>query len=197
MIHDTSGSHGPPRTAPQVLTRQQVRQVDRVAIEEFGMSGLVLMENAGRQVADKLVELEQADPYLIVCGKGNNGGDGFVAARHLELRGYTVHVAIWAEPGEITGDAAANLAILQHAGSQLHWCTVESLSDFGRLLDGAATVVDCLLGTGASGPPRPPLDRVIEQLAGRRCRLWRLICRADSIAIPAMPPVRPSAPRIR
>jgi NAD(P)H-hydrate epimerase len=148
-----------------VMTRRQVRQVDRLAVEQFGMSGLVLMENAGRGVADVLCGLGLAGPVLIACGKGNNAGDGFVIARHLDLRGHAVRVALWAEPEELAGDAAANFRILQK--------TEVPIEIFGNRLDaprlenmlrGTAWIVDALLGTGARGEPRPPFDAVIDRL---------------------------------
>jgi len=150
---------------PLVLTREQSRQVDRLAIEQYGISGLVLMENAGRGVADVLCRLGIAGPVVICCGKGNNAGDGFVIARHLDLRGHAVRVLLWAQPEELTGDAAANFHILAKTDVPIE--VLGSSRDAGRLanqLDGAAWIVDGLLGTGARGEPRPPLDAVIDQL---------------------------------
>jgi NAD(P)H-hydrate repair Nnr-like enzyme with NAD(P)H-hydrate epimerase domain len=72
---------------PRSLTREQVRDVDRHAIDDYGMLGLVLMENAGRNSAELLRSLGIKGPVAICCGKGNNGGDGFVIARHLEIAG--------------------------------------------------------------------------------------------------------------
>ena len=72
------------------------------------MSGLVLMENAGRGLADTLVGLGIGGPVVVCCGRGNNGGDGFVLARHLDVRGHQVKVLLWADPEELAGDAAAN-----------------------------------------------------------------------------------------
>ena len=129
------------------------------------MHSLVLMENAGRGVADKLGELGLGGPVVICCGKGNNGGDGFVIARHLDLRGVAVKVLLWADPAELTGDAAANFAILEKCGVAIE--VFGKSHDPARLdaaLLGAGVVVDCLLGTGATGDPRPPLDAVIERL---------------------------------
>jgi NAD(P)H-hydrate epimerase len=159
--------------SPTTLTRQQSGQVDRRASEQYGMSGLVLMENAGRGTADVLGQLmagaaptAAGPPQVIVCcGKGNNAGDGFVLARHLDLRGYRVHVLVWAEPAELYGDAAVNFHILKKAGPPLE--IFGSRHDGPRLaehLAGASWIVDALLGTGARGEPRPPLDAVIEQL---------------------------------
>jgi NAD(P)H-hydrate epimerase len=144
------------------VTREQSRQVDRRAIQEYGMSGLVLMENAGRQVADKLCELGIGGPVAILCGRGNNGGDGFVIARHLDLRCHEVRVLLLAAPQDLAGDALANYQILVHADVPM----VRLVPDYdgSRLaaeLSGADWVVDALLGTGSRGQPRPPLDDAI------------------------------------
>lgn len=149
----------------QTLTREQSRLVDRLAIEEYGMTGLVLMENAGRGVADVLCELGIAGPVVICCGKGNNAGDGFVIARHLDLRGHRVRVLLWAEISELSGDAAANFRILQKTDVPIE--IFGNRHDATRLelfLKDAAWIADGLLGTGARGEPRPPLDAVIDQL---------------------------------
>ena len=82
-------------------------------MDEYGMSGLVLMENAGRGATDVLCREGIEGPVLICCGKGNNAGDGFVMARHLELRGHRARVFLWSGPDELQGDAAANFAILR------------------------------------------------------------------------------------
>lgn len=135
------------------------------------MSGLVLMENAGRGCVDVLEREGINGPVVVCCGHGNNAGDGFVIARHLDLRGYEVSVLLLGDPRKLTGDAAANYAILQQAG-----LAGESLDGadlpvaFGHLAD-ADWLVDALLGTGATGAPRPPLDAAIRwmnALPGRR-----------------------------
>src|SRR5262245_25330662 len=94
------------------LSRAEVREVDRRAIHEYGMSGLVLMENAGRGCVDVLCELKCNGPVVVVCGKGNNAGDGFVIARHLDLRHVPVKVVLLGHPDDLRGDAASNYAIL-------------------------------------------------------------------------------------
>ena len=101
----------------------------------------------------------------VCCGKGNNAGDGFVVARHLELRGHEVRVLVWAEPEELAGDAAANFEILRRAGFPLEiFRNRHDPHRLARLLDGVSWVVDALLGTGTRGEPRPPLDAVIDAL---------------------------------
>src|SRR6478736_5391677 len=94
------------------LNRVQSRDIDRRAIEEFGFTGLVLMENAGRGCVDVLERLGIKGPVVILCGKGNNAGDGFVIARHLAIRGYECRVLLLSSPQELHGDAAVNFAIL-------------------------------------------------------------------------------------
>src|SRR5207248_2002621 len=98
------------------LTRAEVREIDRRAIDEFGMSGLVLTENAGRGCVDVLYQLGCRGPVVVVCGKGNNAGDGFVIARHLDLRGVQVQVVLVASPDELRGDAATNYKVIQQGG---------------------------------------------------------------------------------
>ena len=149
---------------PLYLTREQVRCVDRIAIQQFGMSGLVLMENAGRGCADVLCELGIAGPVLICCGKGNNGGDGLVIARQLDLRGHTALVLLACEPVELQGDAAANFAILRRTSVEIRQvssdCDWDAITDW---FDQSAWVVDALLGTGAHGEPRFPIDELIRR----------------------------------
>ncbi len=150
---------------PAVLTRQQVREVDRRAIEEYGMTGLVLMENAGRGCVDTLQRLGIHGPVVVCCGRGNNAGDGLVIARHVDLRGFAARVVLCAPPESFSGDAAANYNIL--ARSDVEIINLGETFQSGLLtqaLDGADWIVDALLGTGAKGEPRPPLDEVIRTL---------------------------------
>ena len=97
--------------SPPILTRDQSRAVDRIATEQFGISSLVLMENAGRGCVDVLERLGIDGPIAILCGKGNNAGDGFVIARHLAIRNHDSRVILLCDPHELTGDAATNFAI--------------------------------------------------------------------------------------
>src|SRR2546426_6389106 len=100
----------------QFLSRAEVRDVDRRAIEEFGLPGVVLMENAGRGAAELLKALGIHGRVAICCGKGNNGGDGLVIARHLDNWGVPVRVFLFAQPSELAGDAAANYKAIAAAG---------------------------------------------------------------------------------
>lgn len=159
-----------------VLTREQSRELDRRAIEEYGISGLVLMENAGRGTVDVLERLGISRPVVIVCGKGNNAGDGFVIARHLEIRGHACQVLLLFPPSELTGDAATNFAILKKTKISI----VETHDELGqrasgadwldRKASGADWIIDAMLGTGARGEPRAPLDVAIEWINAESAR---------------------------
>lgn len=145
------------------LTRQQVREVDRIAIKEYGIPGVVLMENAGRNAAQILLTLpEVLHGAAIVCGRGNNGGDGFVIARHLANAGAAVEVLLACDPARLTGDALTNYVIVERMRLPLvRFNTPEAMLNATDRLHSAGIVVDALLGTGFSGDVRPPLDRVI------------------------------------
>ena len=150
-----------------MLTRSQVRRVDQLAIDRFGMAGLVLMENAGRGVVDVLCGGQPPGPIAVCCGKGNNAGDGFVIARHLDNRGVPVKVLLWSDPEDLRGDAAANYRILAATDVPIVRLAGPAADWQDRLdteLVGTAWIVDALLGTGAVGEPRPPLDAVIDRL---------------------------------
>ncbi len=144
------------------LTREQVRELDRRAIEEFGIPGVVLMENAGRGVVDVMVKVGApalAGPIHIICGKGNNGGDGYVIARHLDALGIPVVIHRCCSPEEITGDAAVMYQIAEKAGLPIvPFTTAEALA---TVLREATWIVDALLGTGLSGTVRSPYAEII------------------------------------
>jgi NAD(P)H-hydrate epimerase len=139
-----------------LLNREQCREIDRRAIEEYGMTGLVLMENAGRGCVDVLQRLGIDGRIVILCGKGNNAGDGFVIARHLQVRDYACSVYLTCTPDELRGDAATNYKILSHFEVPI----VKSLVQVDTIHPD--WIVDALLGTGAVGEPRPPFDAAID-----------------------------------
>lgn len=141
-----------------MLTRTESRAIDGRAIEEYGVPGVVLMENAGRGAAGLLVALGIHGRVVVCCGKGNNGGDGFVIARHLDNRGVPVRVLLFARPEELTGDAAVNYHIIERAGLPI---VNGPALDVRAELAGAEWVVDALFGTGLSGPVRAPFDAII------------------------------------
>ena len=126
------------------LNREQSRDIDRRAIEEYGFKGLVLMENAGRGCVDVLERLGIEGAVVILCGKGNNAGDGFVIARHLAIRGYECRVVLISPETELSGDAAANYQIIAKLGLPMH----RSLDEVRQF--SADWIVDALLGTGGA-----------------------------------------------
>lgn len=161
-----------------ILTRSESRMVDAVATEQYGIPGMVLMENAGRGVVDLLLQTdarlleETGGPVVLVCGKGNNAGDGFVMARHLEIRGATPRVLLLCDPNELTGDAGQNYEILTHTDVPIIDLPArDDLEDaLVRHAGDAAWLVDAMLGTGAEGPPREPFATAIAWMNGRPCR---------------------------
>jgi len=152
------------------LSRDEVRAVDRRAVEAFGMTGMVLMENAGRNAAEVIHRLAPGEPTTVVCGKGNNGGDGFVIARHLERLGHPVRILLAAEPRELAGDAAANHAIAAKAGIPIIDLSRADAESWRAAVAGDAVgvVVDAVLGTGAQGPPRGAIAAAIEAITAAR-----------------------------
>jgi NAD(P)H-hydrate epimerase len=152
------------------LTRDEIREVDRRAIEVYGIPGMVLMENAGRGCVDRLVASGIGGPLGICCGHGNNGGDGFVIARHLQLRGYDARILLVADPSGLRGDARANFRIAQRCELPMVELPAWDGDMVARFLDGVDWIVDALLGTGASGQPRAPLDRLIARLNQQSAR---------------------------
>jgi NAD(P)H-hydrate epimerase len=147
------------------LSREEVREVDRRAIEEYGVAGIVLMENAGRGAAELLLTREIRGPVVICCGKGNNGGDGFVIARHLDLAGIEVRLLLFAEPDSLQGDAAENYRIVVRSGLPCEIiCDVVEPVCLDGLLREADWIVDALLGTGVQGAVRTPFDAAINAI---------------------------------
>src|SRR5262245_11326833 len=136
-----------------VFTGEEMRRLDQRAIQELGIPGATLMENAGRGAAlvivESLPDLGVGAHVAIVCGRGGNGGDGFVVARLLAEQG--VHVSVWlaTPPDEVRGDAAGKLEALAAAGIQPAQVT-DDLA-VAEALGRANLVVDALLGTGSLG----------------------------------------------
>ncbi|MEX0884952.1 MAG: NAD(P)H-hydrate epimerase [Phycisphaeraceae bacterium] len=158
---------GHARPTPK-LTCAQVREIDRLAVEQLGIPSLILMENAGRNAAH--VALEQlgrtrvspaGTRVHILAGSGNNAGDGYVIARHLHNHGVHVAIAALKAPDELAGDAAVNAAICQRMKLAL-----DVIHDPGDLpqLDAADLIIDALLGTGFRGEVKPLAAAAIERI---------------------------------
>ncbi len=155
------------------LTREQVREVDRRAIEEYGIPGVVLMENAGRGATECIRRSLDANhgagglrmAVAIVCGGGNNGGDGFVIARHLFNAGYKPELYLTCDPETLTGDAKINYDITSRMHLPMHdFRSKADVEEKIRRIRDAAIVVDAILGTGFHGKVRWPVDFAIQWL---------------------------------
>src|SRR5689334_23018001 len=140
----------------KVLTAEQMREADRLTNERYGIPSLQLMENAGAAVADYLSDNFpdlSGRGILVLCGKGNNGGDGLVAARRLRERNAPPHVFLFAQPTAVRGDAAVNLKRWQESRGDLGIVTsVAEWSAAREVLLETDLIVDALLGTGVKGP---------------------------------------------
>jgi NAD(P)H-hydrate epimerase len=146
------------------LTRQQLRDLDRLAVAEFGMPAEVLMENAGRSAAELLLAQGAAGRVVICCGKGNNGGDGFVVARHLDLKSVPLEVLLFGKPEDLRGEAKINFTIIERAGLPVRSVVDIDRHDLDREFATADWIVDALYGTGFSGSLRAPMDQVVNRM---------------------------------
>jgi ADP-dependent NAD(P)H-hydrate dehydratase / NAD(P)H-hydrate epimerase len=140
-----------------LLTPAEMAQADRAAIAA-GVAGVQLMETAGRAVAAVAMERWSPRPVTVLCGPGNNGGDGFVAARHLAAAGWPVRLGLLGERAKLAGDAAHHAALWQEA--------IHPLAP--ALVDGADLVIDAIFGAGLSRDVDGVARAVIEALAARR-----------------------------
>ncbi len=137
----------------KLLKAKEMAQIDRETIETVGIPGIVLMENASRGVAEVIYRHVKGNSVLVVCGRGNNGGDGLAAARHLYNLGYEVEVVITAQPESLKGDAKKNYEILSKLPIPVHVIDREErLIELYELLKENEIVVDALFGTGLSKP---------------------------------------------
>ena len=151
-----------------VMTREQVRAVDAWATNELGIPGVVLMENAGRACAELIRDKlkDAVEPKVcIFCGTGNNGGDGYVIARHLVNVGFGITVVVCGERSRIRGDAKINLDILDRMGlsiDQLNPADDNVAVRVDEFTAGAGMIVDSLFGTGLSGQIRDDYRPLID-----------------------------------
>ncbi|MDP9338782.1 MAG: NAD(P)H-hydrate dehydratase [Acidobacteriota bacterium] len=160
----------------KALTAAEMREVDRLTTARFGISGSRLMEAAGQSVSEAILqaidrqhghESRSAVRVSILCGKGNNGGDGFVVARHLKVSGIEAQLYVFSDPAKFTGDAGENLHRWGGAGGTVH--VVKDETSWGKYRSPVAhsdVIVDALLGTGLRGPVTGLLAKVISDVNG-------------------------------
>ncbi len=151
-----------------VITADEMKQCDRVAMRVYGIPGILLMEQAGAAVAEYvrgMLGSVEGKSILVVCGKGNNGGDGFVAARHLANWGAKVEVLIAATSGQLSGDAKRHFAILEKLCRSIKdRLSIHFISKKTGKLPGCDIIVDALLGTGVTGEAREPYGSLIRAM---------------------------------
>jgi hydroxyethylthiazole kinase-like uncharacterized protein yjeF len=159
----------------KVMTRDEARAFDAWAINTIGVPGVVLMENAGRSCAELIEEkLENASDtkVCIFCGTGNNGGDGYVIARHLLNSGYNVKIAIFGSRDRIKGDAKTNLDILLALQQPVEQMDPHTPNIAGRIEEFASDtdmIVDGILGTGLAGEVKDGYKQIIETINSLEC----------------------------
>jgi NAD(P)H-hydrate epimerase len=141
------------------ITAAQMREVDRIAVEEFGLGLLQMMENAGRNLAGNVMELlgTAAGRVVVLAGAGGNGGGGIACARHLHNRCFDVAIVLDREAATLTGAPAAQLAILAAAGLM-----PANPGEAPGLVHGADLVVDAMIGYSLAGAPRGRTAELIE-----------------------------------
>ncbi len=150
-----------------------MRAADRYTIEEYGLPSFTLMEAAGRGCAERIRSAYgplEGEAVVVLCGKGNNGGDGLVVARHLLTAGARVHVVLTSSPDELSDDSAHNLSLLRQLGSEEaagERLTIDELDALEALTDTVVPLrprlyVDALLGTGLTSEVREPLRSLVQ-----------------------------------
>jgi len=166
------------------FSRRAIQSVDEAAVNEYGIPTLILMENAARSAADEILALEAernseedfARPALILCGKGNNGGDGLALARHLANDGFAVQIILAFDPEKDSPTDAVRSHLKIANAMRLPVLTIDQKnprSTLDQLLENVGLerapiiIVDSLLGTGLSNPPRPPYDQLINWINQR------------------------------
>jgi NAD(P)H-hydrate epimerase len=132
--------------AVKVVTASEMREIDRIAVEDYGIGSLVLMERAGLAVALKVKELYPNKKIVVLCGGGNNGGDGLVAARNLHIWGFKVNALILAKKDALSPDCNRQYQIAKKIGIPMEFS--KSINE--RDIHGAVVVIDAIFGTGIS-----------------------------------------------
>lgn len=150
----------------RVVTNKEMKKIDRWCMKNLGISGIVLMENAGRGCVNILEEYFQLEALkvLIICGKGNNGGDGFVIGRHLQNRGALVKIILTGRSRDLKGDALLNFKLIRKAEVEIYETT--DLSKIKKIYKSfnPIVLVDAMFGTGFKGKFKGVYHRLIEMI---------------------------------
>ena len=150
------------------VTAEEMRRIDGIAIEEFKMPSILLMENAGRGVADVVLRMSKEkknSKVAIFCGKGNNGGDGLVAARHLVNNGIGVDVYLLAKKSELKNDPLVNFNILTKLTKSIKSiCDLKSFNKIKEDLKNTDIIIDAMFGTGLASIISEPHRSIIKYL---------------------------------
>jgi NAD(P)H-hydrate epimerase len=145
------------------VTPDEMKRIDAFAINTVGIPGVVLMENAGRAAFELAYNglAGKSAPAVVLCGRGNNGGDGFVIARHLHNNRIETHIYVVGALSKIKGDARVNLRVLKKMGVPINRVTKKALPELRARMKQAGLIVDALLGTGLAGEVTGILREVI------------------------------------
>lgn len=147
----------------RIVSGEEMYEADRFAMEEIGISGAMLMENAGKTLFEAMKnKLKMKERIAVLIGTGNNGGDGFVLARYFKEHGYNVDVWLIPPESKVKGDASTHFGIYKSLSHS--WKAYEEGDEFHSSLSGYTVIIDCLLGLGISGEIRAPYDDVIQQV---------------------------------
>ncbi len=152
-----------------VLSRGETREIDRKAIENYEIPGIILMENAGRNVVEEILKMlpdKNKAKVAIFCGKGNNGGDGFVIARHLYNKSIDISVYLTTKISNVLtdGDASTNLKILLNMNIEIKELQEGDINGIEKELHSCDLIVDAIFGTGLSGEIREPVRTLIVKI---------------------------------
>ncbi|MBN1907708.1 MAG: NAD(P)H-hydrate dehydratase [Deltaproteobacteria bacterium] len=150
----------------RLVTASEMREMDRLTINDAGIPGVVLMENAAKGATEIFMvhfNPSEASSILIICGKGNNGGDGYVMARYLHNRGMKVSVIITGERSAISGDALINFSVIEKLGIEISEIPDDTAFEiFTHSLSGCSYIIDGIFGTGLNSPVKGIYKKIID-----------------------------------
>ena len=149
----------------RVITSEQAKSIDSSARDSFGISTLILMENAGIAVAEEAMKLmKPKTPIAVICGKGNNGGDGFVAARQLLAKGISPEIYLAGKISDVQNEARVNLDIILKLKQKVFEVSEENLELVKKKISRCSLIIDALLGVGLQGRVRGIFCDLIEAI---------------------------------